>query len=362
MTGFIHIVLIVLWGLCVPFILGMLIDRMLADSTCILCARNLAFGFMLMAAVFELLAVPMILLKMPFHILKNSWIAVVLCLVLCSLSINYKGFSEKLKNGLNDIRLDRLTVFIWIAVVFLVLFQTYLLAGQMHVDTDDSRFVAEALEAVERDTMLSYHPITGRLVSVPVGEMNKDVMSPYPIFLGLFAELFQLPPAVTAHVILPVLFIPLCYVVYSVIGSFFFDGDKKYIGLFLLFLSMIHLFSFESIYASGYTLLTIIWQGRSVAAMIMLPMLWYVLLRMTGRERLKRRDYLLFVTAMLSCAMMSTMGSMLSLLLAGVYICVFAFQKKSLKTVFWLGLCMCPNVICVVMSKLLISSDYWYGL
>lgn len=354
MIGFVNILLIFAWGLIVPFLLGMLTDKLLADSEGTLCARNLALGFMLMAAIFQLLAVPMIFLHAPFHVLKYSWIIVILGLSLLSVFVNRRTFSQKLQTQFTLKLPDKMTLFIWIAVIFLVLLQVYLLAGHTHRDTDDARFVAEALEAVEKDTMLSYHPITGELLSQPVGEMNKDIMSPYPIFLGLVSTLFQLPPAAAAHLILPILLIPLCYVVFYVIADFFFDGNKKYTGLFLVFLSVIHLFSFESIYASGYTLLTIIWQGRSVAAMILLPLLWYLLLRMTGEHSIKPKEYLLLLISMLSCAMLSGMGIMLSLLLMAAYMCVYVLQKKSLKTVPWMILCMCPNIVCMVLSKLLL--------
>jgi len=286
-------------------------------------------------------------------VLKYVWIAVIACLLIASVLFNYKDFKGKLKNSISIKKPERAELIIWLAVVVIVVFQTYLLAGHMHVDTDDARFVAEALEAVEKDTMLQYHPLTGEFLGSPLGEMNKDVTSPYPIFLGLIGELFRLPPAVAAHMILPVLLIPLCYAVYFVIGSWFFDGSRD-TGLFLLFLGLIHLFSFESIFASGYTLLTIIWQGRSVAAMILLPLLWYVLLRMTGQAAVRPKDYVLLAATLIACAMLSGMGVLLSLLLALAYACVCAFQKKSLRTALWMLLCMCPNIVNLIISRYLL--------
>ena len=353
MIGLSNIVLIFIWGISVPFVLGMLWEKLLADSGRICRAGNFVLGFMTMAAVFQVLAVPMIFLRAPFHVLKYVWIAVIACLLIASVLFNYKDFKGRLKNSISIKKPERAELIIWLAVVVIVVFQTYLLAGHMHVDTDDARFVAEALEAVEKDTMLQYHPLTGEFLGSPLGEMNKDVTSPYPIFLGLIGELFRLPPAVAAHMILPVLLIPLCYAVYFVIGSWFFDGSRD-TGLFLLFLGLIHLFSFESIFASGYTLLTIIWQGRSVAAMILLPLLWYVLLRMTGQAAVRPKDYVLLAATLIACAMLSGMGVLLSLLLALAYACVCAFQKKSLRTALWMLLCMCPNIVNLIISRYLL--------
>lgn len=354
MIGLSNILLIIIWGIAIPFVLGMLWEKLLYNSDRICPALNFAFGFMTMAAVFQVLAVPMIFLRAPFHVLKYVWMAVVICLIIVSIFLNHHNFIGKLKNSFSIQKGDRTERLIWVAVIAIVIFQTYLLAGHMHVDTDDARFVAEAMEAVEKDTMLQYHPLTGEFLGYPLGEMNKDITSPYPIFLGLVGELFHLPPAVAAHVILPILFIPLCYAVYYVVGSWLLNDNSRHTGLFLLFLGLIHTFSFESIFASGYTLLTIIWQGRSVAAMVLLPLLWYVLLRMTGQAALKSKDYILLTATLLACAMLSGMGVLLSVLLALTYTCVCVWQKKSLKTALWMLLCMCPNILILGMSRYLL--------
>ncbi len=353
MIGVSNILLIFVWGISVPFVLGMLWEKRLADSDHICFARNFALGFMTMAAVFQVLAVPAIFLRAPFHVLKDVWITIIVCLLVISAVINFKDLKKRLKNSIVK-KPERTELLIWLAVIAIVAFQTCLLAGQMHVDTDDARFIAEAMEAVEKDTMLQYHPLTGEFLGSPLGEMNKDVTSPYPIFLGLAGELFDLPPAVAAHVILPVLLIPLCYAVYFVIGNWFFDGDSRHTGLFLLFLGLIHMFSFESIYASGYTLLTIIWQGRSVAAMILLPLLWYVLLRMTGQAAVSAKDYVLLTVVLIACAMLSGMGLLLSLLMALTYACVCGWQKRSLRTAFFMLLCMGPNIVNLIISRYLL--------
>ncbi len=355
MNGISSILLIVLWGIVIPLMLGQLWDSILKDSELISIPRSLSFGYMTIAALFQLLAFPMLMLRLKFHVLKSTFLIVIVCLLLCTIFLNYKGFVKKLKDSMKSIQFEKTELIIWVAVIFLIAVQTYLLAGQMHVDTDDSRFLAEALEAVEKDTMLEYHPLTGEFLGGPIGEMRKDITSPYPIFLGLLGELFRLPPTVAAHAVLPLLLIPLCYLVYSVVGKFFFPNDRKSIGLFLFFLSLIHLFSFETIYASGYTLLTIIWQGRSVAVMIMLPILWYILLKMTAKHvsDIKWSDYSLLVTALLGCAMLSGMGVLLSLLLTAAYTFVNIIRKKSVKFGVWMLICMCPNIFFLVFGRCL---------
>ena len=124
-------------------------------------------------------------------------------------------------------------------------------------------------------------------------------------------------------------------------------------GLFLLFLSLIHLFSFETIYASGYTLLTIIWQGRSISAMIMLPLLWYFLMRTTDKKRLTAIDYLTVTMAGLANAMLSNMGAILAMVMIAAYALVNGARLQSFKTLIFMGICAVPELVLVGVTRFL---------
>ena len=51
----------------------------------------------------------------------------------------------------------------------------------MHLDEDDARWIAEANDALVKNKMLLHNPATGEYIGRFVGEMIKDVFSPWSI-------------------------------------------------------------------------------------------------------------------------------------------------------------------------------------
>ncbi len=365
------ILLIVVWAVIVPFIIGFLVFELgygkvqasasdnannAEKKTDIVSAiiKNILMGNAIMMAVFQIFAVPMISKMLPFHILKNLWLVIVILLCIFGLLYFFKTrqiLLSSLKFEKGDYKMP--VVIVMLAAVFLIMFQTWLLGCNVHIDTDDARFVAEAVAAVEKDSMITIHPITGEEISVRYGELRKDVTSPYPVYLGLLSYLFRLPPAVCAHTYLPFILIPFCYMSFYLVADYLFKGDKYKTWLFLLFLALIHLFSFESIFSSGYTLLTIIWQGRSIFAMVLLPLLWYILMRFFDEATKENEIKLLisFAMVMLASAMLSGMGIMLSLALGVAYAAAIIWNKKNLVLSIKLMILMIPNIIYLIMFK-----------
>lgn len=359
----INIILIIAWGILLPFLLGFTVKLILNEGKEVSIGENIAYGFVVMCVVFQLLAVPMIFLHVKYHVLKYIWITAVLTLALASVMLYLKKNGKIIYNitgFLREIKNDRFALCIWVVAVLIIAFETYLLTAKMHMDTDDSRFLADALEAVNQDTMLLTHPITGKFYNVAVGEQMKDITSPYPIFLGLIGELFGIHPTISAHTILPLLYIPLCYVVFFLVGKCFFGTKAKDTGLFVLFLSLIQLFSFETVYSAGYTLLTIIWQGRSVAAMITLPLLWYVLMKLTVKEELTIREYIVILIVTTGAAMLSNMGSLFSLIMVFAYSIINAVSRKSAKYFVFMCMSCIPAAVYLATEKILMHTLILY--
>ena len=361
------ILLIIIWSIIVPYLLGQLVRILIKDGRYgdnaassdvyggTVVSGNIVYGFMVMCVSFLVLAMPMIVLAMPFHVLVYSWTALIL--LLCALSVVLDRRATKrevISSFFSSVTADRFTACIWIAAAAVILFETALPTFTMHIDTDDARFIAEANEAIEYDTMLVRHAIINKYIGFAAGEQIKEVAAPYPLFIALLSKLYGVnKPAIVAHTILPALLIPLCYMVYGLIGAYIFNGDIRKRGLFLLFLSLIHLFSFETIFASGYTLLTIIWQGRSISAMIMLPLLWYLLMKTTDKEKPGVSDYVIVVTAGLANAMLSNMGAILAAVMMSAFAVVNGVRLRSFKALVLMGLCAVPELALVGVTRFL---------
>lgn len=345
-----NILYLLLYCLVIPFILGLLWIRKMKYLNSV--AMSVVAGTITMFVVFEVIAVPLILLKQPFHLLLYSWKGVVWLLVIVSSIFNIKTFRQIFKGKLKNIFIkNRTEKFIWMAVFILIVFQIYMPVGHMRTDTDDARFVAEAMEAYELDTMLQYHPITGEFLGEPIGEMQKDVASPFPIFMALMGALLRLPPAIAVHIFFPILFILMAYVVYYLLGNYFLHGNSKYTALFLFFLSLIHCFAYESIYAAGYTLLAVIWQGRSVLAMVIMPLIWLLLMQMMDTDTVQVTDYLFLICSVTAGVMTSSMAIELLPILVGTYALIIGFKKKKLKSALLTFTCVIPCMIGYIIFR-----------
>lgn len=343
MISFFSIIKIVIWFLFIPFLLGLSANKTFRNEG-ISIPLCMVFGFAVMLAVFQIYAVPMIAFSTPFHVLKNVWVVTILILVFVSIVVNKKTLIDRDFLLLRKSNSDNFTKIVFLVAVVIIAFQTWLLTFNMHTDTDDVRFISEALEAFECDTMLKLNPITGMRLPFVMGELTKELASPYPFFIATIATIINVPPAVTAHVFFPVVLIPLCYGVMYVIGYYFFD-EKKKLAIYMLLLSVILLFSFESIYALGYTLLTIIWQGRSIAATIMFPILWCVLMMILTDYNTEKRKYVWLLIVLLACADLSGMGIVMSLILCITYGVSLIIYGKGIQRCLYLMVAMIPNVV-----------------
>lgn len=363
--NFINILFIFIWGLVVPFILGYQFDLVISKEK-ISYGRCLIFGYVLYCASFQIVAPIFIIKGGSFLNLYHVWLVLVVVIVAIVLILNRKaivaritepfkaiGVGVKSNNGsiLKYIlsKYDWLDIIVFVGALFFVIFHTLLIGYMMHFDTDDARFVAEALEAYEKDTLLSYHPITGDFIGTPIGEMLKDVYAPYPIFMAVYGKLFGLSPAIATHTVLPFLYVPMCYMAFYLIAKQIFNNEKKSIGIAVLLFGAINTFSMETIFSFGWVLLTLVWQGRSFLCTVMIPLMLYILMQFIIEKEIERYWYIILSITGVACCMLSGMGSMLMLLMIASFAFVALLVKKDIKNTIYMLLALAPTALYFVL-------------
>lgn len=328
---------LILLVIAVPFMVGLVLDGIFSKeesgdvSYKFMISRCMVFGFCAELAIFQIVAVPFIIKRAPFHLLKNVFLIVTVVITLISIVLNLRNIKKRFINKFNEIKKMNLNIYLWIAIIGMIAFQTQLLSTNMHMDTDDSRFIAEALEACEKDTMLQVNCITGEHYDTFVGELRKEVAAPYPFFIAALSSLTEIHPAVLAHMIFPIFLIPLFYMCMYMLGRFFFSDSLNRLPLYMLLLSVIVLFSFESRFSWGYTLLTIIWQGRSIACLILIPAYFYTLSYIFSTENVKPGIYLTQFLIALACGNSSGMASMMVASVTGFFCLLLLFGNVFIK-------------------------------
>lgn len=285
-----------------PLFVGILLRRESVVETYL-------FGQVMMWAVFQLIAVPMILLHLPFNTLFVTYVIVIISLTIVGIVLlaKHKVKYEFKKEDIN---------YFLIPGILVILFQAGVYLFGMHLDEDDARWIAEACDALEKNRMLLDNPATGEFEGHFVGEMTKDVFSPWSMYIATLSRMSFVRPATMAHTFYPPVLLELAYLVYYLIGKNLFE-EKFERGAFLLLVSVIMLFFGGNGYTQAVFTLTRIWQGKGVVAAIVIPLMFLVMLQIEKKD--ENKNWILFVVASISSCLFSGMGIIISTILIGIF-------------------------------------------
>lgn len=336
--------LIIVWFLVIPYLVGLLFTRrMTREKNSIQMA--LLCGYITIFALFEILSLPLIFAKAPFHILYLFFVMALILLVVYSLIINRKAWKEIISFQVQN---SREINWAMVLAVFLILSQALLYVYFRMSDNDDAFYVTTATTTLYADSMFQINTYTGEIaVSLP----TRYVLSPFPIFLATASKFVDMHPAAVAHTVMPAFFVPISYMVYGMIGRWLFKGNKKNTGVFLCLLSFIQIFSYYSFYTQGTFLLTRIWQGKAFLAAVFLPALFYLCIRVFVKNA-ARIDWILLAFMMTACCLPSSMGIMLAPVMTGIFALLYGLGRHW-KKIFQAVLCCLPCLICACIYLLM---------
>lgn len=278
-----------------------------------------ASGFVTMLAVFQIVAVPIILFE-TWGFPRIVTIYSVLLAVLSALGLIF-GFPV-LRGMAADVRvlLTRRkkpsveTALYWVLAVGLILFQMYMAYTHEFFDGDDAYYVAQSVIAEQTDVLYRILPYTGLSTSLDI----RHALASLPIWEAYLARVTGIHPTIIAHSVLPLVLIPLTYLVYYRIGMRLFKGTFRKTAIFLILVSLLQIFGNTSIYTNATFFLMRTWQGKSVLCNLVLLTAVWALLRLweTGKDgeqkgRKQAGWWLLMAANNVTAAMATTMGHMM---------------------------------------------------
>ena len=240
---------ILLWFLIIPLAAGNLpvFETGKEKDWFVRMADALICGYVLLFAVFELLALPLIFTRQSFAVLKYSYEILACVLALAGVIFAWKNKKNRADGAERKKSLSRkkIPAAMWLAFL-LVAIQMGAYVFGMATDLDDAFYVATATTTLETNGMFTYDAYTGMLASyLPA----RYVFAPFPILLAFYSDMVHMHAAVVAHTVEPVFFLLISYLVYWKIGRKLFDKDDRKVGLFLLFLVLIQMFSYYSVHS-----------------------------------------------------------------------------------------------------------------
>ncbi len=316
--------------LTLPFLIGSVFKSTSFSFTYLI-------GQVLMWAVFQVIAVPLVYYRASFTLL--FWVYTGMVAILTIVGVYFRIRTK--------ISRPEISVFLIIAIG-IILYQCCVYVFGMHLDEDDARWLAEANDALVKDKMLLYNPATGKYIGCFVGEMEKDVFSPWAFYIAWTSRITMIQPATMSHTVYPPALLVLSYMAYWEMGKELFS-EKTERGIFILMVSIINLFFAGNAYTQSVFTLTRIWQGKAVVAAIVIPILSGLFLKIQSENTLKK--WLGLILAGTASCLFSGMGIAIGVIMSAIYgLCVFLRMlilhgKQSLKTMpLWL-LSMAPGIM-----------------
>lgn len=346
MIGFcISIILSAVFLVAAPFIIGGVMCSVLKLKSGI--AENYVIGTITVWAVCQLISVPVILLKGSFAI-----IAVMLagCIIItCFYGIAKKKYKIN-KDASKSKSWYEISAFaiMFLAIGGMVLLNIFL----QHMDADDSRFVVNSVDILRTNRLFLFDPATGENTDIWMGELIKDVTSPWAVYIAFCAKLTGCHPTVMAHTILPVSLLLLTCSVYWLLSRELIGKDYVYRCMFVCFAILINMYGFYSLYSAETFMMTRIWQGKSVVACAGIPM-FFLFSMWIYRAQEKKQLYVLLVILSTAMCLLSGMGIIISAMLSGCVGMAYGIGKKSIRVTGNIWLAAVPGAVFYILSYMI---------
>lgn len=268
----------------------------------------------------------------------------------------------------------------WLLFFGLLAFQLYKAVAYASFDGDDAYYVVESLIAQEAGVMYRILPLTGGSTGLDV----RHALAVFPMWVAFVSVRAGIHATVVSHVVMPLLLIPLTYLLYYEIGRQLFlqvsqaDGKQnnaagKQIGadrtrgsggnvfcrenlpVYMIIMALFQIFGNVSIYTTETFFLTRTWQGKAVAGSLAIPAVLWLFLCIcregeregeTGRGRKKEWGFwLLFVCVQMATGICSSIAVFLVSILTAVTAFVLACVRRDFKLLIKFGAACIPNVV-----------------
>ena len=299
---------LVFWLLVIPVGLGLLFrkapKREQLPEKLQTTGVMLLIGYLLLFALLEIVGIPVMLFSV-YHGYSRMVILYAVLLVLGAGTGYGFWIYRKKKAQKRSGAVEETNRFQWfrkepydtwegrlLLILFLLLvgFQLYMAFTRASFDGDDAYYVVQALTAQQTDTLYRIDPNRG--VSVPLDA--RHALALFPIWEAFVGTMCGIHATIMAHSVVPLLLIPLTYLIYYEIGRELFCNKKRLLPMFLALMALWQMFGNVSIYTTETFFLTRTWQGKSFAGNFIIPAVFWIFLclfRASDRETRQKVDF-----------------------------------------------------------------------
>lgn len=404
------------WLAVIPFCIGLIPANFIS-------AKKRGLGFVLLAgyfgmwALFEVVTMPAVLFVKYDNFKVASVLFAVLSILCAAVGLwlwyrNRKAHKISWGNDTNVNFANRIKEWIaaqvqrmswaerieWLLFFVLFGFQLYKAVVYASFDGDDAYYVVESLIAQQADVMYRILPYTGRPTDLDI----RHALAVFPMWIAFVATRSRIHATIVSHTIMPLVLIPLSYLVYYEIGRQLFHREayadrvkkrasqmeigtnggadeqnsehkkrrkddaenifhRENLSIFMLLMTMFQIFGNVSIYTSETFFLTRTWQGKAVAGSLVIPALFWMFLwiydgkkevtekRTTPRKAGRRHEdiglWIVFVCINMTAGVCSSIAVFLVCILMALTAFCLAITEWDYRVILKMGAVCIPNVI-----------------
>lgn len=352
----------IFWLLAIPYCIGLVPAHFLSGKRKTPGVTLLA-GYLLMWAVFEVITIPAVLfIQYNNFLFVLRWFMVAALLlsvagvILCYLDGRQKKnpYEKPVILGEAPYKPGIEAKIEWVLFFLLIGFQLYMAVTRASFDGDDAYYVVQSLMAQQNNAMYKNLPYTGRSAVLDA----RHALAVFPMWVAFVAVKADLHATIVSHVVMPLVLIPLSYLVYYEIARTLFASRKENIPVFMIIMGMLQMFGNVSIYTNETFFLTRTWQGKSVVGSFVIPVLFLIMLWIFEGEKEKReRDigvWCMLVCLHMSAGICSSIAVFLLVFLLAIMAFCFMIVERDIKVPVKLGLTCIPSAAYVLIYLLLI--------
>lgn len=350
------IILLILLPLAVGFFILHFANKREASPV-----KAFIYGHIGLFAILELVGIP-IVLSMVYNAYRTFCVIFGITLFAAGglgvfFTIKDRSFSikEYLQGMFSAFKALSLLNKILIILLFsLIIFQLYKSLTLASYDVDDFYYNAQALSAQQLGTMYRIDENTGRSIPLDI----RHGLALFPMWQAFVSTLSNVHVAIVAHKAVPLILIPLSYMLYYEISKKLFpitENEQKEIDTvlykrlaFMLLLNVWRLFGHVSYYTSETFLYTRTWQGKSFAGNFILPAVIWIFMCIFEKKK-GASLWILLSMLILASGASSSLAVLLSILLTGLLGLIFTLKKKNSSVLLNSALSCIPGVLYILI-------------
>ena len=355
-----EVIKLIFWLFCTPMIIGVLVNFILPKEKRTIGVTFL-LGFLIYLAVFEVVAIYCMttIMYSAFaycvkYFLIASWILIVLGIGRVCYAIFIRKDRSIIVSGETIVMKITETKVYWFIFFGLLAFQLVMSVVMASFDGDDAYYVVESLLAQQADVMNTILPYTGNSTSLDI----RHALAVITMWIGFIAKVSGVHATIVSHSVIPLLFIPLVYMVYVQIGKVLFKDKKEMIPVFLIIVSFLMMFGNVSHYTPATFFLMRTWQGKAMVGNLVFPMIFWIFLEMYENVKASNKEisvdkagtssvYLWIMLALVNMlsGMCSAMGVIFGSGIIALLSLLLLIFSRNWKVIIGAFFCMIPNLI-----------------